>query len=115
MSLSIRYLTNGKVSLYTVINSGVTPVQKNAYKTIEEIPSGIRHYAPKGGPKFVGPDLAAILGVQLFFYPDFPKCGHPDAKVKRCIAESCLLAPGSDWSKCPYFPGYEVKGENDEG
>lgn len=38
MSLDILYLTNGKVSLYTVINSFVTPIQRDAYKTTEEIP-----------------------------------------------------------------------------
>lgn len=112
MSLDIRYLTNGKVSFYTVINSGVTPVQKNAYKTKEEIPSDIRHYAPEGEPKYVGPDLAMLLGVQPFFYPDFPKCEHPNTIGARCIAESCLFAPNGDWTKCPYFPGYNVKGEN---
>lgn len=112
MSLDVRYLTNGIVSLYTVVNSGVTPIQLNAYATKEEIPSDIRHYAPDGDPKFVGPDLAAILGVQSFFYPDFPKCKHPEYLDKRCLAESCKFAPDGDWTKCPYFPGYEMKGEN---
>lgn len=111
MSLNIHYFTNGNESLYIVTNSGVTPIQRYAYKTKNEIPSCIRHYAPDGDPKYIGPDLASILGVQSFFYPNFPKCGHPDTKFRQCIAESCVLAPGGDWRKCRYFSGYEIKGE----
>lgn len=111
MSLDIRYLTNGMVSLYTVINSSVTPVQRDAYKTKEEIPSDIRHYTPDGEPNYVGPDLASTLGVQSFFYPDFPKCHHQNYAGEKCIAESCKFAPKGNWTKCPHFPGYELKGD----
>lgn len=110
MSLNIRYLTNGEKTFYIEINSGVTPTEYHAYKTKEEIPKSIRHYAPDGDPKFVEPDLAAIFGVQDIFYPDFPSCGHPDYLGKRCIAESCKFAVDGKWAKCPYFSGYEMKG-----
>ena len=72
MSLNIRYLTNGEKTIYIAINSGVTPREYHVYKTKEEIPKSIRHYVPNGDPKFVGPDLAAILSVQDIFYPGFP-------------------------------------------
>lgn len=107
MSLDIRYLTNGKKTCHTVLNSGVTPIQLNTYEHKEDIPESIRHYAPEGKPTFVGPDLANILGVQEVFYPNFPKCGLPDCKVERCIAEACVYAPSGDWTRCPHFPGYE--------
>lgn len=111
MSLDIRYLTNGKKTLYTVINSGVTPIQRNVYKTKEEIPSDIRHYAPDGEPKFVGPDLAYFLGVGSFFYPGFPNCTHPEYCGTRCIAECCNIPSADDWMNCRYFPGYVMKGD----
>lgn len=111
MSLNIRYLTNGEKTFYVVHNFGVTPPERHVYMTKDEIPKSIRHYAPDGEPKFVEPDLAAILCVRDIFYPNFPSCGHPDCLGKRCIAESCKFAPGGDWTRCPYFPGYETKGE----
>lgn len=37
------------------------------------------------------------------FYPDFPKCGHPEYTRAQCIAEFCKYAPDADWTKCPYF------------
>ena len=114
MSLNIRYLTNGKKTFYIAINSGVTPPEYHAYKTKEEIPECIRHYAPDGDPKFVEPDLAAFWGLLDVFYPGFPNCEHPDYLGKRCIAEACKFAPDGDWTKCPYFPGYETKGENND-
>ena len=40
----------------------------------------------EGEPKFVGPDMAAILGVRDILYPNLEDCGHPDYLGKRCIA-----------------------------
>lgn len=114
MSLNIRYLTNGEKTFYVETNSGVTLPERHIYATKDEIPKSIRHYAPDGDPKFVGPDLAAILGVQDIFYPGFPNCERPEYLGKRCIAESCKFAPNGDWTKCPYFSGYETKGENND-
>ena len=69
MSLDIRYVTNGTKTFYRVIDSAAETF--NIYNTRDEIPSSIRHYAPKGEPKFVGPDLARIFGVCDILYPNF--------------------------------------------
>ena len=50
MSINIRYLTNGKKSVYVVRNSGVSPVEINYFDNKDEIPNSIRHYAPDGEP-----------------------------------------------------------------
>ena len=84
MSLDIRYITNGSKTIYRVID-GVTD-SFNVYKNRDDIPKSIRHYAPEGEPKFVGPDMAAILGVRDILYPNLEDCGHPDYLGKRCIA-----------------------------
>jgi hypothetical protein len=101
MSLDIRYITNGSKTIYRVID-GVTD-SFNIYKNRDDIPKSIRHYAPEGEPKFVGPDMAAILGVRDILYPNLEDCGHPDYLGKRCIAESCKFAVDKDWTKCPYY------------
>lgn len=81
MSLDIRYITNGSKTIYRVID-GVTD-SFNVYKNRDDIPKSIRHYAPEGEPKFVGPDMAAILGVRDILYPNLEDCGHPDYLGKR--------------------------------
>lgn len=101
MSLDIRYVTNGKKSIYRVIDASAETF--NVYENKEDIPQSIRHYAPKGEPKFVGPDMAAILGVKNILYPNFPKCSHPDYLGKDCIAESCQYAESNNYRVCPYF------------
>lgn len=101
MSLDIRYVTNGVKSIYRVID-GVSETF-NIYDSLDDIPKNIRHYAPKGEPKFVEPDLAALFGVKDILYPNFPSCGHPDYIGKSCIAESCKFAESNEWKNCPYF------------
>ena len=100
MSLDIRYVTNGKKAIYRVIDSSAKTF--SIYETKDQIPQNIRHYAPEGYPKFVGPDMAAIFGVLDILYPNFPKCGHPDYIGKRCIAEACRFAVPT-YRDCPYF------------
>ena len=74
MSLDTRYLTNGKKTLYVAIDSSVRPVVRYVGETKEDIPKNIRYHLPDGEPKFIGPDIAAILHVQDIFYPNFPAC-----------------------------------------
>lgn len=104
MSLNVRWLTNGKKEVYTVVNSSEKTF--DVYSSIREIPVEIRHYADIiKKPTFCGPDLSRMFGVQEIFYPDFPKvCNHPDYIGKMCIAESCKYAEDDNWEKCPYFP-----------
>lgn len=102
MSLDIRYLTNGEKTAYRVQNSGVEPIEVNYYETMEEIPKSIRHYAPKGEPNFVEPDMAYALGAGEYFYPNFTKCGMPKYKEERCIAESCKYGTPT-YKDCKYF------------
>lgn len=107
MSLDIRYLTNGKKSVYVVRDSGVTHSNGYCYDSKDDIPSSIRHYAPKGEPRLVGPDMARLFGAIDILYPDFPTCGKSSYKGLICIAESCKYAPDGDYTKCPYFPEYK--------
>lgn len=100
MSLDVRYVTNGKVSVYRVIDSAAGTF--NVYEKKEDIPQSIRHYAPEE-PQFAGPELAASFGVQHILYPNFPTCGHPDYKGKSCLAEYCKFAEQGDYATCPYF------------
>ena len=109
MSIDIRYLTNGKKSVYVVRNSGVSPVTVEYFYTKDDIPKSIRHYAPDGEPLFAEPDTARMFKALDILYPGFPKCGHEKYLGRNCIAETCTYAPDGDWTKCPYFPGYEVK------
>lgn len=101
MSLDIRYVTNGIKTIYRVIDGSADSF--NVYTRRDDIPKSIRHYAPKGDPVFVGPDMAFIFGVSDILYPNFPNCGHPQYSGKRCIAESCKYVIGEDWTTCPYF------------
>lgn len=104
MSLSIRYLTNGTRNIYRVRNSGVDPVAIDIYENRADIPISIRHYAPTGEPKFVGPDIARFYGILDELYPNFPTCGHPDYLGDKCVAESCkFCVEDGNWKTCPYF------------
>ena len=48
MSLDIRYVTNGKKTIYRVIDSSDDfGTAFNVYDTRDQIPENIRHYAPK--------------------------------------------------------------------
>lgn len=114
MSLSARYLTNGKKAVYVAIDrSGPHPVYYVGEHK-EDIPESIRDYLPHGEPLFVGPNMAALLHAQDILYPNFPKCGHPNYIGLRCVAESCKFAANGNWNTCPFFPGYKTKGENCE-
>ena len=106
MSLDIRYLTNGEISVYTVRNSGVTPMSFDIYKCIEDVPESIRCGLPIGEPVMCHPDLARCLGVLDLFYPGHGNCGRPDLKphnVKKCIAEQCRYASNGRWKDCKYY------------
>lgn len=106
MSLNIRHITNGKKTIYAVIHTDSG--EREIYNTREEVPKAIRHYAPTGEPKHVGPDLARILGVRDVLYPDFPHCKMPGFKGANCIAESCGNC-GGDYKRCKYFDkNYEI-------
>lgn len=104
MSIDCRYYTNGEKIAYTLKHTDTGLVEE--FEKLEEIPVGVReHFKRLTTPKFCGPDLATILGLNTVFYPDWPKaCGHPDYQGKRCIAESCKYADeAGGWEKCPYF------------
>lgn len=104
MSIRIDYLSNGKKALYCVRNAGVTPSTYETYEKLEDIPKSIRHYAPKGEPEQVNPDIAQFLG----FGPDlFPECenrcsffGHP---LRACIGPGCRWIGEGDPTKCQYW------------
>jgi len=106
MSLDIRLLTNGEKSVYTVRNSGVTPMTLEVYESIDEIDKSIRHYALKRNKQFCEPDLARAFGVLDIFYPDHAQtCARADSKTKNCIAESCrysTLSGAPEQGQCPY-------------
>lgn len=101
MSIDIRYVTNGNKTIYRVSDGVLDTI--DIYKNRNDIPKRIRHYAPEGKPKFVGPNMAAILDVKEILYPDFPNCNHPEYRGDACIAESCKFAKNRDWTKCKYF------------
>lgn len=44
MSIDIRCLTNGSMTIYRVVDRAAGTF--NVYNTIEEMPKSIRHYAP---------------------------------------------------------------------
>ena len=100
MSLDIRYLTNGEKSVYAVRNSGVTPTSLEIFETYEDIDERIRHYAPKGEPKWCGPDLARTFGVLDLFYPNHPNCVMKNYSDRQCIAESCKYNRGLPKYEC---------------
>lgn len=100
MSLNIRHLTNGEKRFYVVQHSDTG--ERELYKTREEVPQSIRHYAKEGEPKFVEPDLARILGVQDVFYPNFPNCTMEGYENRICIAEACKYAEPT-YKDCPYY------------
>ena len=105
MSLDIRYVTNGKKTIYRIID-GVND-SFNIYEKLEDVPESIRHYASKKEPTFVGPDLARLFGVRDILYPNFPDCGNPEYSGKSCIAEACKYAIDEDYTKCQFFKGYK--------
>ena len=103
MSLNIRYLTNGKRSIYKVDHSDTGKFE--VYENRDDIPKEIRHYTPTGEPKFVGPGAALWFGAADILYPGFPRCQHPNYKGERCIAEDCKFADdtAASYRSCPYF------------
>lgn len=100
MSLSIRYLTNGKKNVYLVVDTAARPISIKYYDTRDEIPVQIRHYTPEGNPKFVGPDLARSLYVMDALYPELmdERCNKPRYSGDVCIFESC----NEPWKSCRY-------------
>lgn len=101
MSLDIRYLTNGKTTVYVVVDKATRPFTIRRYDTRDEIPVQIRHYAPEGKPMFVGPDSARHLFAMKTLYPEFVHefCGEPHHVGTSCIFESCNF---EDWERCKY-------------
>lgn len=101
MSLSIRYLTNGKKNVYLVVDTAARPISIKYYDTRDEIPVQIRHYAPEGKPMFVGPDGARNLFAMEALYPELMNefCDEPNCARLPCIFESCSL---NAWETCKY-------------
>ena len=99
MSLDIRYLTNGEKNVYVVVDAAVRT--GNYYNSREEIPAQIRHYAPDGNPRFVGPDDARMFLAMNALYPDLVHeyCSEPRYTATHCIFESCFL---ENWETCKY-------------
>lgn len=99
MSLDIRYLTNGEKNVYVVVDAAAQTV--NYYNSREEIPAQIRHYAPDGNPRFVGPDDARMFLAMNALYPDLIHecCSNPRYTATHCIFESCFL---ENWGTCKY-------------
>ncbi|MFR8529763.1 MAG: hypothetical protein ACLVDB_00720 [Anaeromassilibacillus sp.] len=114
MSIDCRYFTNGTKTAYTLKHTDTGMVEE--FEKFEEIPVGVReHFKRLTTPKFCGPDLSTILGLNSVFYPDWPKaCGHPDYQGKRCIAESCKYADeAGGWEKCLYLQSGKGEALND--
>ena len=104
MSIDCRYFNNGTKTAYTLKHTDTGLVEE--FEKFEDIPVAVRDYFTRlTKPKFCGPDLSHILGLNNVFYPDWPKkCDHPGYQGKRCIAESCKFAEKVDgWEKCPWF------------
>lgn len=122
MSIDCRYFTNGKKTAYTLRHTDTGLVEE--FEKLEDIPTSVRNYFKRfENPKFCGPDLSHILGLNSVFYPDWPKaCGHPDYQGKRCVAECCRYAEEAGrYENCPYFPKKKIsnlaepkKGTQDE-
>jgi hypothetical protein len=102
MSIDIRCLTNGSMTIYRVIDRSAGTF--DIYNSIEEIPKSIRHYAPTS-PLTCGPDVAGMFGVIDILYPNFPNCGHPDYCGRPCIAEACMVRGERHWAECKHFGG----------
>ena len=104
MSIRIDYLSNGKKALYCVRNAGVTSSTYETYEKLEDIPKSIRHYAPKGEPRQVGPDAAQFLGFGPDLFPEFEnRCsvfGHP---LRACVGPGCREVGEGNPDKCPYW------------
>ena len=113
MSLDIRHLTNGKQTLYVVTYTDIG--KREIYDKRDDIPQCIRHYAKEDEPKFVEPDMANLFGVQDIFYPNFPKCGHPEYIGTKCIAEACALAGPDGYRQCPHFDKAYYSNVNNAG
>ena len=104
MSIDIRYFTNGAKALYCVTDSGVTPIQRDTYTKIEDIPANIRHYAPHGDPQFITPDIAQCFGFGGEFYPEYEKkCGYRGDGFIACIGRECKVADTKSPRMCPYW------------
>ena len=103
MSISCRYYTNGKKAAYILIHTDTGIVEE--YSKIEGIPKAVRNYfARLTEPKFIGPDLSHIMGLNSVFYPDWSKrCTYQLSAGRRCIAESCRYANTiiGGWENCP--------------
>lgn len=107
MSLEVRYLTNGKKTIYTVKRNDVP--QRSAclvYDGIEDIPQDIRHYAPKCQPVFVTPDVAQFLGLGGILYPEYQyKCSYGCVGPTHCLGPGCaMLTPENpNPQNCKYW------------
>ena len=104
MSIRIDYLSNGKKALYCVRNAGVTPSTYITYEKLEDIPESIRHYAPKGDPKVIVPDIAQLLGFGPELYPEYEnRCMYNGRRPMACIGVGCYLIGEGNPTHCHYW------------
>lgn len=110
MSLSIRYLSNGKRALYCVSSTGVTTIEKTTYESINDIPESIRHYAPKGEAELIPPDVAQYLGFGPDLFPELEKkCMYFGDPVQPCIGPGCNEVGEGSPIYCPYWVKEKTK------
>lgn len=82
MSIDCRYFTNGTKTAYTLKHTDTGMVEE--FEKFEEIPVEVREYFKRlTTPKFCGPDLSTILGLNSVFYPDWPKAAEKKAWLRR--------------------------------
>lgn len=112
MSLDIRYLSNGKKTLYCISNTGVKPTEYTTYEKLEDIPESIRHYAPAGMPEFVDPDIAQVLGFGPDLYPELEdKCGYNGYQFTACIGPGCHFVGEGALTGCQYWERLRKAGQ----
>lgn len=103
MSLDFRYLTNGEKTLYCVTDSAARPVERTTYESIEDVPEGIRHYAPKE-PTLVTPDCAQVLGFGRELYPEYERrCCYESGRVDACVGQKCNILGEKKPEECEYW------------
>jgi len=89
-SLNIRYLTNESksVKVFTVTNSGVTPVSFEVFYNRGDIDKSIQHYIPPVATP-CSPDIANMHGVLDILYPRWPNCRRLDYENRACLDDAC--------------------------
>ncbi len=104
MSIHLDYFSNGKKALYYVRNTGVVPNTCTTYEKLEDIPESIRHYAPKGDPKVIVPDVAQFLGLGPELFPEYEnRCMWNGLRPMACIGPGCQQIGEGNPMDCPYW------------